>query len=171
MGAINYMTSEYVTVGLKPFDFYDIKDEMLDFIANDTSGYWGGLDLTDDEVYSEMNERTEDYFNAVDSFVSEHNFENFDVNIDSGYYEGFSINIKNNMYFTEETDKDYARKEAKDLCEMLKELVNAYGLCVCIPGWSTAYLSKEDSIKEIDKALDKMNEDIDKEPIDYEITD
>ena len=133
MGTINYGTSEFVTVG-----------------APDYNG--------NAEAYNTL----EDWVNEK---LSQYSFKYYDLNIEYGYYEGFYIDIRKNdsFYFL---DADDAKKTAPIIRNEIDSVINALkelcelGCCVVHPGWNTAYLNLEDSIKEIESAKYMMISDL-----------
>lgn len=140
MGAWNYGTSDYVTVGIQPYDYEETKDYPEDY-----------------NIYED------DYNNAktiMDKYSVE-NLEYFDVTLEDGYYEGFYLNIEfNRCYFDRASEeRTEAQKEITKIKKMLIDLIDV-GLCVLHPGWCTAYLNYEDSIKEIGGAIKTMRNDV-----------
>lgn len=133
MGTINYGTSQFITIG-----------------APDYNGDAEAYDLLEDWVREKLNQ---------------YNFEYYDLDIEYGYYEGFYINIQKNdsFYFLDVSDaKETApiiRNEIDGVCAALRELCEL-GCCVVHPGWATAYLNLEDSIKEIEFAKYVMAADL-----------
>ena len=79
MGTINYMTSSYITMGLKPYDTSDYEDEN------------GNID------YDLLEMDYEDDRTNIESILSRYSFYYFHVAIKSGYYEGFSLVFDNNF--------------------------------------------------------------------------
>ena len=133
MGTINYGTSQFVTVAAPDYD--------------------GNM-----EAYNTLEDWVRDKLN-------QYNFEYYDLDIEYGYYEGFYINIMKNdsFYFLDTLDaKETApiiRNEIDSVIALLKELCEL-GCCVVHPGWCTAYLNLEDSIKEIESAKYMMISDL-----------
>ena len=146
MGTINYFTSEYVTLGVCPFEsvFAMINGEC----EKDTR------DLTPEEF--------EDIQERVQAVIDQYDFNNTHINIKPGYYEGFSLEIlpyEEDYYNLEERNEVIAELKTVEEC-LLKCLET--GLCVCTPGWCTGYYNKTDSIKAVKKAVAQMKEDYEK---------
>lgn len=133
MGTINYGTSQFVTVAASDYD-------------------------GDEQAYDTLEDWVRDKLN-------QYNFEYYDLDIEYGYYEGFYIDIRKNdsFYFLDVCDaKETApiiRNEIDSVINALKELCEL-GCCVVHPGWNTAYLNLEDSIKEIKSAKYMMISDL-----------
>lgn len=141
MGAINYGTSEYITIGLKPYNYDDYMTETKDI----------------DYELMQMDYDT-DGENA-EYILDKYNFNFFNVSIKCGYYEGFYLNIKTNFDFYNWEDKADALKEATQLKNMLIECCGV-GLCEVCPGWCTSYKSYAESIKSIKDAVWQIKQDI-----------
>ena len=141
MGAINYGTSKYITIGLKPHntDDYIFEDGSVDYDAM-------SIDYDCD-------------IKNVQFIMDKYNFSFFDVNIKHGYYEGFYLDINANFDFYNWQDKKDALKEATQLKNMLIECCGV-GLCEVRPGWCTAYMSYKESVNNIKAAVWHIKEDI-----------
>lgn len=143
MGAINYATSNYITIGLKPYDYEDFEDEN------------GNID------YDMMNDYYQNDYNNIETILNKYDFHYFHVVIKPGYYEGFSIDIENNYGVCYDCwqDKQAALKEATQIKLFLLECVDM-GLCEVWPGWCTSYKSRNESIKAVKEAIRDMKEEI-----------
>lgn len=143
MGAINYGRSDYITIGLQPYDEESYRNE------NDNIDY----DAMNDDYSS-------DYSN-IESLLNRFDFTVFHVVIKPGYYGGFYIDIGNNceLYFDSWQDKRTAQKEITQLKEFLIGCVNM-GMCKVSPGWVTSYYSQEDSIAAIKAAMKDLREQV-----------
>ena len=143
MGAINYATSNYITIGLKPYDYEDFEDEN------------GNID------YDMMNDYYQDDYNNIETILNKYDFHYFHVVIKPGYYEGFSIDIENNYGVCYDCwqDKQAALKEATQIKRFLLECIDL-GLCEVWPGWCTSYKSRNESIKAVKEAIRDMKEEI-----------
>lgn len=139
MGAINYKRSEFITIGLKPFDPEDFKDENgeLDTVA--------------------MQDSYQTVFDDISHIFYKYDFYYFHVTIEPGYYEGFTIDIENNFGLCYDcyADKLDALKEVTQLKKLLLECADS-GLCEVHPGWVTVYLSHEDTVKDIRAAMKEL---------------
>lgn len=141
MGAINYGTSEYITIGLEPYDCDDYMTE------------------TEDIDYELMQMDYDTDRENVEYILDKYNFNFFNVSIECGYYEGFYLNIKTNFDFYNWEDKADALKEATQLKNMLIECCGC-GLCEIWPGWCTSYKDYKESIKNIKAAIWQVKQDI-----------
>lgn len=141
MGTINYGTSEYITIGLEPYntDDYIFEDGNVDYDAM-------SIDYDCD-------------ISNVQFIMDKYNFSFFDINIKYGYYEGFYLDINANFDFYNWQDKKDALKEATQLKNMLIECCGV-GLCEVHPGWCTAYMPHKESINGIKAAVWHIKEDI-----------
>lgn len=142
MGAINYGTSEYITIGLKPYNHDDYREEENDEVD-----------------YDQMNFDYDCDRENVENVLDRYSFNFFNVSIECGYYEGFYLNIKTNFDFYNWEDKADALKEATQLKNMLIECCGV-GLCEVWPGWCTSYKSYAESIKSIKDAIWQIKQDI-----------
>ena len=142
MGAINYGTSEYITIGLKPYDYDDYRDEENEEID-----------------YDQMNFDYDCDKENIENVLDKYSFNFFKVSIKYGYYEGFYLNIETNFDFYNWEDKADALKEATKLKNMLIECCGC-GLCEVWPGWCTSYKDYKESIKNIKAAIWQVKQDI-----------
>lgn len=151
MGTINFKTSEFITLGLKPFDVDDyLKD--LDFRS------WceeSGLD-PEEEVYNQIEEDYKADYENCKSILEKYDFRFFNLSLEWGYYESFSLNIEFNVWVFEDYEqKKEAQKEITKIKACLLELIDN-GLTACSPGWCTSYYSREESKKLIPGAIKDM---------------
>lgn len=150
MGTINYMTSDYITLGLRPFDLEDIQE-----------GY--DEKLSDDELFEIKSYLECEVMEDVKNELKNHSFTWWKVEIEPGYYEGFSVRIESYfdlwMYSSE---KQEANKEVTEIKKLLEKLVNDFGLVSCLPWWCTTYHNKEESLKYIQDAVKEMRLNIKK---------
>lgn len=139
MGAINYKTSKYITVG------YNLN--YVDY---------------DDEVYPEI---IADYYDQVKYRLNQERFSIFTVELEPGYYEGFSIDIKlNYCYFDDYIEKQEAQKEITQIKKFLLECINDFECCVVFPGWCTSYKDYNESLTLLNRAIQEMREAVKKTP-------
>ena len=112
MGSINYGSSKFITLGIKPYDFEDTKKYILENLCD--FEYFDGdpENVTDEEVYNEINVNYEaDYENAA-CILKKYDFECLEVSIEPGYYEGLYIDIRFTwLYFDDIQGKRSAQKE------------------------------------------------------------
>lgn len=143
MGAFNYGTSNYITIGLQPYDEENYRDE------------------NDDIDYDAMHDDYSSDYRSLQSFLNRFDFTIFRVTIELGYDEGFYIDIENNyeLYFDSWQDKRLAQKEITRLKEFLITCVHR-GMCKVSPGWITRYYSQEDSIVAIEAAMKDLREQV-----------
>ena len=156
MGTINYSIGEYITIGIKPFDFDDVKKYLI------SEEY----DITDNMVYEELENRYIELEERCSKIIDKNHYDFYYMDIHPGYYEGFTVNLE--TYFTDslysEKDRTDALKETDILKQCLYDLIDE-GLCVCYPGWCTGYLDNKESKEAINSAIEKIKSDIDKEEI------
>ena len=143
MGAINYGTSEYITIGLKPYNYDDYMTE------------------TEDIDYELMQMDYETDRENIEYILDKYNLNFFNVSIKFGYYEGFYLNINTDFDFYNWEDKADALKEATQIKNMLIECCGC-GLCVVHPGWCTGYENYRDSIDSVKAAISEIKDDIKK---------
>ena len=164
MGTINYMTSDFLTIGLNlnDFDFDDIKRDMIE-------NYDDLPDPSDSEVYDYIYDMEGDMLFEVEHKLRDYDFSVFDVEICPGYYEGFSINIKLDcLYLWDEEEREKAFKEAANIRDLWLWSVYNADCCEVWPGWVTSYKSYEETLKSIDEAYNEMIEEVKKIPVDGE---
>ena len=147
MGAVNYYTSDYITVGLIPFDSDDFIDE-------------------DENIdYEAMNFEYEYMYETIETILKKYDFYYFHVVIKPGYYDGFTIDIENNFSICFDTweDKRNAQKEITQIKLFLLECIN-FGMVKVCPGWSTSYYTTEETKKELNSAILEMREEVKNTP-------
>lgn len=83
MGAINYFTSDYITMGLRPYDRSDFMEEAREQMQE----YGGTLESVIDDYISRC---YEDDFANIETELNKHNFQYYHITIKPGYYEGFT---------------------------------------------------------------------------------
>ena len=162
MGTVNYSTSDYITMGLKPYNVDDFTNDpdFLDFIREEWS-----IDTTDqnavyaaacDEVTSLYDS---DYAN-ISFELSKHNFRYYHIAVKPGYYEGFTLDIENNYSVAYDSweDKRAAQKEITEIKQFLIACAGM-GLVKCSPGWCTGYSDYNGTIKAIGAAIKEMREE------------
>ncbi len=144
MGAINYFTSSYITIGYNcDIDYcendFDSIEEMEEFLQFD--------------IVKSHNE--------IQRILDKYSFYYFHIAIEPGYYEGFSIDIKNNYssYYDGYEEKKEIQKEITAIKKFLLECSNS-GLVCCSPGWCTRYSNKAETIDAIKEAVKEMREEV-----------
>ena len=162
MGAINYFTSDYITLGVKPYDTDDyIKDnDFMDFIREE----WNVNTEDENEVLNAVNEQINADYEAdrenAESILNKYGFYYFHVVLKPGYYEGFTLDIENNFGVALDgwEDRREAQKEITQLKNCLLELADV-GLVACSPGWCTGYKDHNETIKAIKEAIKEIREE------------
>lgn len=167
MGTINYSTSDYITLGIKPYDYVDFENnaEFMEEMLQKVEEYGGTLE---DEIYSYIDELYLCDYRNIECELKKYRFENFRVEIDSGYYEGFSIKIENNFcgyytgnkwidYFDSWEDRRDAQKGITEIKKFLKDCAGL-GMVACYPGWRTGYCDYKETLKEISRAIKEMHQ-------------
>lgn len=141
MGAINYRTNKYITLGLNTNEIEDDEDNF----------YY-----------------IQDIFEKCEKIIEKSiDFDYFQLTIKEGYYNGFFLDIDflDFIYFDNIKEKNETIKEATKLKKILIELVETCSLVACFPNWYTTYLNEEETKKEINKAIKEIKSDLQKIPI------
>ena len=138
MGAINYFTSDYITLGVN-----------CNYIESDDAFYF----LQDD-------------YEQIESILKGENFYYFNVRMCPGYYEGFSIDIEYNFGYCLDgwQDRRQALKEITGIYNFLLKCINDFGLVACSPGWCTSYYDYNESIKRLKQAIKEMRQAVQNTP-------
>ena len=154
MGAINYGTSDYITIGLEPFD-------TDDYIYEDEDG-------EEDINYDARRDDMDYTWNKVEKIRARYAFDYYNVKLEWGYHEGFYIDIKNTFgsEFDSSADKREAQKEITQIKRFLLECVEA-GCVQCFPGWCTGYASHKETLAGINEAVKAMREEVRQTPTWY----
>ena len=164
MGTINYRTSDYITLGIKPYSFIEFeKDEDFMREMQAQADEFGGT--VEEELYEYIAQCYEDDVMNIESILDKYSFYYFHVTIEPGYYEGFTIDIENNFAVAYDTweDKREAQKEITQLKKMLIECAGL-GLVSCYPGWCSGYDDYKGTIEAINKAVKAMREEVKQTP-------
>lgn len=160
MGAVNYYTSNYITIGLKPYSTYDLENDpgFMEELPNEVDEYGGTIEEALESYIQGCYEADE---SNVWCALNKYDFYYFHVVIKPGYYEGFTIDIENNfgLAYNSWQDKREALKEATQIKKFLLECIDL-GLCQVFPGWVTSYKSRNESIKAVKQAIREMKEEI-----------
>ena len=156
MGAVNYCTSDYITLGIKPY------------CPEDFTGDAGFLEMAQ-EYGATVEEWALDYIRDcydddranAESILKKYGFYYFHVTICPGYYEGFTIDIENNfpLAFDFWQEKREAQKEITRLGRCLEELAGV-GLVQCWPGWCPKYSDYNGTLAAIREAVREMREEV-----------
>jgi hypothetical protein len=162
MGAINYHTSDYITLSIKPYNTTDyINDcDFMDFIKEN----WN-IDINNEtELLNAVNEQINIDYECdrenVENILDKYYFYYFHVVIKPGYYEGFSLDIENNfgLFYNSYEDKKEAQKEITQLKKCLLELAGV-GMVETFPHWCTGYKDYKETIQGIKNAIKEMREE------------
>ena len=141
MGTINYTTSNYITMGIVPYDIDDLKkDSCFMAEAAEEVAEYGGV-LNDDYLYDYISDCYESDYDNIKSELEKHSFYYYNIKLEYGYYEGFSLYIENNFGIAYDSckDKNEAQKEITEIKQFLIDCADM-GLVSCYPGWqATAY--------------------------------
>lgn len=143
MGAINYFTSDYITLGLRPYDTDDFTDEN------------NNID------YDEINYCYECDYENIKRELEKHSFHYYHITIKPGYYEGFTLDIENNYPVALDGWED--RRDAnKEITEIKQFLIACAGLGLvkCSPGWCTGYSDYNGTIQAIKAAIEEMRSEL-----------
>ena len=164
MGAVNYGTSDYVTVGIMPYDraVFEQDCDLMQELEENVQQYGGTIEEALDSYISDCYD--DDYAN-ISTLLESTDFHYFTITLESGYYEGFYLSIKSNYpdCYDSWQDKQEALKEATQIKHFLLECIGC-GLRVVHPGWVTSYLSMEESVEEIGSAICTMKQEIKSTP-------
>lgn len=159
MGAINYFTSDYITMGVKPYDASDLENDnnFMEELQNEVNEYGGTIEEALNNYISACYES--DYEN-IECELNKHNFQYYHITIKPGYYEGFTLDIENNfpIAFDGWEDKREAQKEITEIKQFLIACAGM-GLVKCSPGWCTGYSDYNSTIKAIGEAIKEMREE------------
>ena len=160
MGAINYFTSNYITLGLHPYDRYELTNDP-DFMADlqaEVDEYGGTVDVALDSYITEC--YSCDYDN-IKTELEKHYFYYYHITIKPGCYEGFTLDIENN--FPVALDSWADRRDAnKEITEIKQFLIACAGLGLveCSPGWCTRYSDYNGTIQAIKAAIKAMRDEL-----------
>ena len=143
MGAINYKTSDYITLG------YNIN--IVDYDDKDN-----------DEFINEE-------YEGIEELLKQENFYYFHIVLEPGYYEGFTIDIEHNFSYCYDdySEKKEALKEITRIKNFLLYIVNNFNINVTYPGWCTGYGDYKKTIEEIKNAIKEMKNSVKNTPTYY----
>ena len=140
MGAINYKTSDFITLGYNTNNI-DYEDEFYDELINDE-------------------------YEEIKYLLEEENFYYFNVTLEPGYYEGFTLDIEHNFNYCYDNyyEKLQALKEITQIKNFLLYIVNNFNINAVFPGWCTAYADYKKTIEEINAAIIEMKTNVKNTP-------
>lgn len=164
MGAVNYFTSDYITMGIEPYSAYDLENDQ-DFmqVIHEQIKEYGG---TVEDCISDMIESYyEDDETNVSAILEKYSFDYFRITIKSGYYEGFTLDIESDFpeAFNRWEDKRAAQREITSLKKCLIECAGV-GMVECWPGWCTKYNDYKGTCKAIGAAIKVMRDEVNSTP-------
>lgn len=164
MGAVNYFTSDYITMAVKPYDTYDFENDhdFMEMMQEYIKEYGGTVESCIDEYIRTCYEDDETNVSAI---LEKYSFYYFHVTIKPGYYEGFALDIENNfsVAFDGWEDKRAAQREITSLKKCLLECAGV-GLVQCSPGWCTGYNDYKGTCKAIGAAIKAMRDEVKNTP-------
>ena len=170
MGTVNYRTSKYITLSIEP---YDIDDFAADKEIKE-SAKENGIDTSDENaLYSFAQDVAQSYYENDELnakyIINRYAMKDFNISIEPGYYEGLSINIEDNYecIFYDCKEKRETLKHVKKLRDCLVDLAGC-GWVSTYPGWSTGYADYQQTLKDIDEAIEKVKDEIKKTPTYYQ---
>ena len=160
MGTVNYKTSDYITLGVKPYDEEEIRrnPEFMEEIKEQVKEYGG----TESEAIQEViRAYYENDYDNISSLLDRHNFYYFHISVEYGYYEGFTLNIENNFPVTFDSweEKREAQKEITEIKKFLTDCASS-GLVAVFPGWVTGYKDYRGTLREIENAIAEMRQEV-----------
>ena len=160
MGAVNYFTSDYITMGLRPYDTSDFENDR-DFMAAlqaEVDEYGGTVEET---LKSYINDCYACDYDNIKTELDKHYFYYYHITIKPGYYEGFSLDIQNNFPVALDSwaDRRDANKEITEIKQFLIDCAGL-GLVACAPGWCTRYSDYNGTIQAIKAAIKDMRREL-----------
>lgn len=160
MSAVNYFTSDYITIGLRPYDSLEFEkdSEFMEEIKKEVDEYGGTVESALDNYISGCYEND---YNNIEYELSKHNFYYFHIAIEPGYYEGLTLDIESNfpVAFDCWEDRQDASKEITEIKHFLVDCAGL-GLVQCLPGWVTGYNDYNGTIKAIKNAIKEMRDEL-----------
>ena len=143
MGAVNYKTSDFITLGYNTNNI-DYEDQYYD-------------DLITDE------------YDEIKFLLNKQYFYYFNVKLEPGYYEGFTIDIEHNYSYCYDnySEKLQALKEITRIKHFLLYIINNFNINVVYPGWCTGYGDYKKTIAEINDAIIEMKNSVKNTPTYY----
>lgn len=169
MVTINYKTSDYITLAFKDYCYSDFENdsEFVDYAREQVEKYGGKIyDIICNEIASC---EESDYNNIKWYLENKYDFYFYHVTLEPGYYEGSQLLIENNfsIAYNDYTEKRQAKKELKQIRQFLIDCAGC-GMVSCSPGWCTGYSDYTETLKDIEKAICAMDNEIDITPTWYQ---
>lgn len=160
MGAVNYFTSDYITIGLRPYDSWELEkdSDFMEEIRRECEECGGTIENIIND-YIELCYES-DYEN-IKTELQKHDFYYYHVAIKPGYYEGFTLDIENNFPVALDSweDRKAANKEITEIKQFLI-VCAGLGLVQCSPGWCTGYNDYNGTIEAIKTAIKEMRNEL-----------
>lgn len=160
MGAVNYFTSDYITMGLRPYNTNDFENDrdFMEELQQEVDEYGGTLENALSDYIQSCYES--DYEN-IKCELEKHYFYYYHITIKPGYYEGFTLDIENNFSVALDSWED--RRDAnKEITEIKQFLIDCagLGLVACFPGWCTGYKDYNGTLEAIREAVKEMRSEL-----------
>ena len=156
MGTINYGTSDYITMGIKPYDSYDLENDkvFMEEMQAEVDEYGGTLEQSIQNYISTCYEAD---LENLETEMRKHSFYYFHISIEYGYYEGFYLKIENNfgIAYNDYMEKREAQKEITEIKAFLEEIAG-FGFVSCYPGWCMRYADYKGTLNDIKAAIKEM---------------
>ena len=145
MGAINYKTSDYITLGYNT-NIIDYNDDLYNDLINDE-------------------------YDGIKALLKDTSFYYFNITIEPGYYEGFTLDIEHNFNYCYDdySEKLQALKETTRIKNFLFYIVNNFNVNVVYPGWCTGYGDYTETIEGISAAIEEMKSSVKNTPTYYSL--
>lgn len=160
MGAVNYFTSNYITLGVRPYSVFDLENDIdfMEEIRAEVDEYGGTVEEAINSYISDCYEADLENVNAI---LSSFSFYYYHLTIKPGYYEGFTLDIENNFpcAYDGYEDRREAQKEITQLKKCLLELAGV-GLVKCSPGWCPGYEDYKGTCKAIEATIKAMRDEV-----------
>lgn len=160
MGAINYATSDYITLGIVPYSTYDLEQdpEFMQKLREEVEEYGGTVE---EALYDCINNWYALDYENITHELNKHNFHYFHIKIEPGYYEGFTLGIENSyaVSFDYYEQRQEAQKEITEIKQFLIDCAG-FGLVACYTGWCMGYEDYNGTIAAIKEAIKQMREEV-----------
>lgn len=160
MGAVNYFTSDYITMGLRPYDSWEFEkdSEFMREMQVQVNEYGGTIE---DAITQYISDCYDCDYENIKTELDKHNFHYYRITIKPGYYEGFTLDIKNNYPVALDgwEDRRDANKEITEIKQFLIDCAGL-GLVACFPGWCPGYRDYKGTLDAIGEAVKEMRKEV-----------
>lgn len=165
MGTINYGTSDYITLGIKPAEAVDILSDA-GFREWIEETYHFKPEDDESEAYKIAQDVAREYdiddrenMNSIIEAAQPLHY--YHVSIKPGYYEGYYLDIENNYSIAYDSyeDRREANKEITKIGQMLRDLAGC-GIVSVWPGWCTTYRGYSETLEDIAEAVREMRAEV-----------